>query len=148
LSATVDFVTVTNSIAAMSITGVSIKDIDEIPDAIGLDDHVLVPMPENFITNVLLERDELTGQKLRLSYTLTYRYYHCRIQATNLLGNYSSMVTYAAAIYLAFSSDVSLAGAVDDMSPTIGQMGPVSDPSGNAYHGFDITINCMQFLEV
>jgi hypothetical protein len=148
LSATIDFTTVTNSIAALSITGVTVKDIDEIPDAVGLDDHLLCPMPADFVTNIMLVRDELTGQRVRLSYTLTYRYYHCKLQVNNLLANYSSMVNYAAAILLAFSNDVTLTGAVDNMEPTIGQMGPVTDPSGNAYHGFDITLNIMQFLEV
>jgi hypothetical protein len=150
LTATVDFLTVTNSIAALTIAGVTILDTDQIPDAVGLDFAVLAPMPEAFITNVEVTRDELSAQKLVLRYTLTYRYYHCKIQGGlgGLFATYAGLITNAAAILLAFSSDATLAGAVDNDMPQVLNIGPVSDPSGNAYHGCDITLRIMQFLEV
>ena len=150
MSATVNFSTVTNAIAALSIPGVTIKDVDELSDAIGEDFAVLAPMPAGFITNVLVSRDEVTGQKLRLSYTLTYRYYHCKIAGGlgGLFSTFSKLVDNAAAILLAFCNDATLAGALDNEAPTFSTFGPVSDPAGIGYHGFDITLNIMQFLEV
>jgi hypothetical protein len=154
LSATVNFLTVTNSIAALAFTGASgtitVKDTDEIPESIGLDDRILAPNPSGFISNVELTRDELTGQNLRLTYVLSYRYYHCKIGGGmgGLFGVYAAMITNAAAILLAFSSDATLTGALDNDMPQITDIGPVNDPAGNGYHGFDITLRIMQFLEV
>lgn len=151
MTTTVDFSTVTNSIAALTFVGASgtitVKDIHEIPATVGLDDHILSPMPENFISGVEVTRDELTGQLLVLRYVLTYRYFHCRLGG-DLFANYANMVTNAAAILVAFSSDVTLTGAVDNTAPQITAFGPVNDPAGVGYHGFDITINVTQFLEV
>jgi len=154
LSATVDFLTVTNSIAALTFTGssgtISVKDTDEIPDTIGLDTHILAPMPAGFITGIELIRDELTAQLLTLKYTLTYRYYHCKIGGGmgGLFGTYAGLITNAAAILLAFSKHATLVGALDNDIPQIIDIGAVSDPSGNGYHGFDITLRITQFLEV
>lgn len=154
MSITVDFLTVTNSIAALTFTGsdgtITVKDTDEIPDTIGLDYRVLAPMPEGFITNVELIRDELTGQKLTLKYTLTYRYYHCLIAGAlgGLFSTYAGLITNAAAVLLAFSNDATLTGALDNDMPQISGIGPVSDPAGKGYHGFDVSLRITQFLEV
>ena len=77
MSTTDDFTTVTNSIAALTITGVTIKDSDEIPDAVTMSTPVLMPDTNGFVTNVSLERSEMTGQWNNLYYTLNYRYVHC-----------------------------------------------------------------------
>ena len=151
MTTTVDFSTVTNSIAALTFTGASgtitVKDIHEIASTIGLDDHILSPMPENFISGVEITRDEMTAQLLVLKYILTYRYYHCKLGG-DLFANYANMVTNAASILLAFASDVTLAGAVDNGEAQITAFGPVNDPAGIGYHGFDLTLNITQFLEV
>ena len=150
MTATIDFTTVTNAIEALVIAGVTVRDVDEMSDAIGEDYAVLSPLPPAFISNVVVSRDELTGQKLRVSYTLTYRYYHCRVggSTSGLSAIFSGMVTNAAAILVAFSSDATLAGAMDNEAPTLAIFGYVADGSNMNYHGFDVTINVMQFLDV
>jgi hypothetical protein len=150
LSTTVDFATVTHAIGALSISGVTVLDTHNITDSIGLGTAILAPMPVEFVSNIELSRDELSGQLLTLRYTLTYRYYHCAIAGGlgGIFGPYSAMITNAAAILKAFASDATLAGAVDNDLPTISNIGPVNDPAGNGFHGFDITIRIMQFLEV
>ena len=150
MSTTVNFATVANSIAALSITGVDVLDIDQIPDAMGLDTAVLVPMPEDFITEVEIIPAELTQQNLDLSYTLHYRYYHCKIAGGlgGLFATYNGLVTAAANVLLAFANDATLSGAVNNTQATIANIGPVSDPAGNGFHGFDVTIRVLQFLEV
>jgi hypothetical protein len=150
LSTTVNFTTVTNAIAALSITGVTILNTDQIPDSVGLDFAVLAPMPKDFLTNVTVTRDELSAQLLTLRYTLTYRYYHCKIGGGlgGLFSTYQGMLTNAALILKAFSSDKTLTGALDNDTPAITNIGPVSDPANNGFHGFDVTLRIMQFLEV
>jgi hypothetical protein len=148
MSATVNFSTVTNSIAALSIAGIGILDTDQIPDTIGLDTHVLAPVPNGFISDVAVTRDELSGQLLRLGYTLRYRYYHCVIGTNSLFAAYAAVIDAAAAILLAFANDATLAGALDNDGPSIENIGPVADPTGKGYHGFDVVIHITQFLEV
>ena len=44
--------TVSASIAALSISGVTIKDVDEIPDSAAMLCPLIVPRPNDFITNI------------------------------------------------------------------------------------------------
>jgi len=66
MTATVDFLTVTNSVAALTFTGsvgtIIVQDVDEISDTVGLDTKVLAPMPSGFISDIALTRDEISGQ--------------------------------------------------------------------------------------
>jgi hypothetical protein len=150
MTTTFDVLTVTNSIAALSITGVTVCDADQIPEALGLEFAVLAPIPDNFITNLVVTRSELTGQNLDVNYDLNYRYYHCAIGGATggIFSVYPAMVTNLAAIVKAFALDDSLTGAMDNGFPTIGHIGPVADAAGNQYHGCDVTIHILQFLEV
>jgi hypothetical protein len=150
MTATVDFTTVTNAIESLSISGVTIKDIDNLTDSNKLSTPLLAPRPENFITDVRVERDEWSAQKLRLSYTLNYRYYHCLLEMGlgGLFASYGGFMTKLAALVLAFSNDAILAGALDKDSPVINGIGPVQDPAGNNYLGCVVSVHILQFLEV
>lgn len=150
MSTTVDIATVTNAIEALSISGVTVLDVDEITDSVGLEAAILAPWPEGFISNIEVTRAEQSGQNLDLKYTLTYRYYHCRIAGGlgGILGPYAAMITNLAAILKAFAQNETLTGAMDNYEPQISDLGPVVDPAGNAYHGFDISLRIHQFLEV
>jgi hypothetical protein len=147
LSTTVDFSTVAHSIKSLSITDVTILDIHEIPSNIGLDFHVLAPIPNGYVSDVDLAYDDLAQQNCRLYYSLNYRYYHCTIGA-DLFDDYAGLITAMQNIFLAFASDTTLSGAMNNTAPVISNLGPVTDPMGNSYHGFDISIHIMQFLEV
>jgi hypothetical protein len=148
LSTTVNFTTVTNSVAALTITDTTILDIDEIPDAIGLDHHVLAPIPDGFVTNIEITRDELSGQLLTMKYNLNYRYYLCHVGSTGLIGNYANLIKYMALVFKAFASDLTLTGALDNGLPKIGNLGRYGDNAQNMYFCFDIILPVMQFLEV
>lgn len=150
MSATVDFSTVTNSISALSVSGVTIRDIDEVTESNILGGKILFPQPAEFITDVNLTRNEMTGQWNTLTYTLHYVYLHCPVSGGlgGLLASYSGLVTNSAAILLAFSSDATLSGAMDNDSPRMEGLGIVTDPAGNSYYGCLFTLNILQFLEV
>ena len=56
-------VTIANSIAALSVTGVTIKDLDEIPDsAFSGACPIVYPRPDGFVSNFELERMAVTDQ--------------------------------------------------------------------------------------
>ncbi len=150
MTATVDFSTVTNSIAALTITGVTIKDVDEIPESLVMSPSVLFPDTNGFITGIRVERDEMTGQWNHLYYTLHYRYIYCSASGGlgGLFASYSGLITKLAAVLLAFASDATLTGAIDNEAPEVSELGIVEDPAGDRYFGFVISLNIKQLLEV
>jgi hypothetical protein len=147
MSTSITLDTVTNAIAALSITGVTIKDTDELPSALGLETAVLMPKPDNFLTDLRITPAELSKQNLDVRYTLHYQYFHCKI-AGQLFANYAPMLDNLVLIIKAFSSDATLSGAMDNGECRIGVIGPIMDAAGNSYHGCELTIDILQFLEV
>jgi hypothetical protein len=147
MSTTFNVVTVANSIESLSISGVTVADVDEITSSIGDGISILVPSPDNFITGLTITAAEVSAQNLDVNYDLNYTYYHCAIGG-DLLDVYSAMLAKIALIIKALSQNETLTGAMDNGFPTISHIGPVQDPSGNVYHGCDISIHIMQFLEV
>jgi hypothetical protein len=147
MSTTFDIATVTNSVESLTITGVTVADVDEISASIGLGLTILAPRPDDFITDLTITRAEVSGQNLDVAYTLHYVYYHCPIGGA-LIDVYSAMVAKIALIIKAFAQNETLTGAMDNGYPTIEHVGPVQDPAGNVYHGCEITLPVTQFLEV
>ncbi len=149
MSTTIGFLTVTNSIAALSISGVTVKDADEIPEAIGLGAAILMPRPDNFITEFRMTPAEQSKQNWDVSYTLNYQYIHCAIGGgLGTFAIYAAMLNNLATIVLAFANDATLTGAIDNGAPQIGTIGQIVDPANNIYHGCAVSIKITQFLEV
>jgi hypothetical protein len=148
MSNTIDFTTVTNSIAALSISGVTVKDSDELSNAIGLDYAVLVPLPDNFITRLRVVTVNVPKTSLDVHYDLHYRYFHCKPSTNALYSDYQNLITNLAAITVAFAQNETLSGAIDNGAPTYGNIGTIQDPAGNIWLGCDVTIHVYQFLEV
>lgn len=150
MSTTIDFDTVTHAIASLSISGVTIKDTHEMVDSLGLAYAVLCPRPDNFVTNLAITPANINKTALDVNYTLNYEYYHCQVAGGlgGLFGDYAPMLDKLALIIQAFSDDASLSGAVDNGECVIGQISIILDAAGNKYHGCDISINILQFLEV
>jgi hypothetical protein len=147
LSTTIDITTVTNAIAALTITGVLIKDVDEVAASIGLGFGILTPRPDDFITGVSITPAELSKQNLDVRYTLHYHYFHCAI-GQDLFADFAPLVTKIGAIIKAFCNDAKLTGSIDGGMPTIGRVGPIMDAAGNKYHGCEFSMPILQFLEV
>ena len=150
MTASVGFITVADSISKLSISGVTVKDVDQIPESAAMITPVLFPDPNGYISNIQVTRDEFTGQWNTLTYTMNYRYIHCPAAGGlgGVFASYSGLVTKIAAILLAFASDATLAGAIDNDSPTISELGVIEDPAGNQFLGCLFSLNIKQFLEV
>ena len=147
MSTTFDVTTVTNAIESLSISGVSVKDVDTITQSLGLGFAVLMPRPDDFITDVSIEPAELSKQNLDVRYTLHYQYYHCAV-GNNLFGDFQPLIAKIALIIKAFCNDATLSGSIDGGMPTIDRVGPVQDAAGNQYHGAEFSLPILQFLEV
>lgn len=144
--------TVAASIAALSITGVDILDIIEIPtEAKKRDTPYIVPKPDGFISGFLPERKSFgpgTVAAFDVTYTLTYRLLHSKIGTgrSGLFDTYSAVVSKAGLFLDAIIANDTISGAVDISPNSITNFGPVADPVGNMYHGCDIGIQVTEFV--
>ena len=82
--------TITNDIAGLSITGVTMKDYDEIVSSWKATPNVFYPNPENFITNFRIDYQSFqhgASAQVNFSYTLNYRFLGTQV------GNLGNMAT-------------------------------------------------------
>jgi hypothetical protein len=143
-------VTLANSIAAISVSGVTMKDLDQIPqEATARDCPMVYPKPDGFLSGLAIERDSFGGAaaKMTARYTLTYVYLHSPVgTGRGLFDVYQDVVTKALSVLDAILATATLDGAVDVMPQDILEFGPVSDPSGKTFHGCLIALNCVEFI--
>jgi hypothetical protein len=142
--------TVATSIAALSVSGVTMKDLDAIPEAVlNRDCPIFYPKPENFMTNLRVEILSFgTGSsaKKNVTYQLNYMYLHSELGAgRSLLDVYPDVVAKAALIIDAFLGDDALTGTIDIKPQTALTFGPVQDVAGNWFHGSNMTFDVLEF---
>lgn len=138
--------TVTNAIEGLSISGVTIKDIDEIAASHAAEAAMLAPRPERFVTDFSVAPDELSKQKLTAYYTLNYVYYHTQIGSVLNFAEYSDMMTNVLAIVSALIQNHVISGATDTETPTVSDIGAVYDPAGNLFFGCVISLRIRQLV--
>jgi hypothetical protein len=144
--------TITNSIAGLSVTGVTIKDIHDIPESAALLLPVMFPRPNEFITDLTFTRVSQGGGGTALmdvSYTLNYVYCHAPIGSGvgGLFSSYNSLITNIALILEKLFASDNITGAVDMTVAGISSVGPVADPAGNPYHGVEISLRILEFAQ-
>ena len=141
---------ITNAIAAISVAGVSVRDVDEISATWKSRPNVLYPNPEAFLTNFSLEYQSFTHGALAqvdLSYTLNYRF--CGTQAgdlSNLGTAYNDMMTKVVLIINAIITNHAPYDGVVSMELGSVTFGPVVDPAGNGYHGADLSFDITEMM--
>lgn len=141
--------TITNSIAALSVSGLTIKDIDEIPEAWTLSGHVLYPEPVDLVTNFVAENASFgvgAGSSWNVEYDLTYTLLYEKLGSGNGLQFFSPAVLMGFAVMDAIMAASPLAGAVTVKPTSMSTPGPVSDPSGNMFYGMRITLHVLEFV--
>lgn len=142
--------TVCASIAALSVAGVTIKDLDEIPENVDLRAPTILPKPDGFVSGLRYERQSQGGGSVAKGdcyYTLTYRLCYAPVgSGRGLFETYPAMVTAAFAFLDAVLAVDVLQGAVTIRPVGALNFGPVSDPAGNIFHGCDIAVEIMEFV--
>lgn len=145
---TSQLVTICGSIAGLTVTGATICDLDEIPDAIPAGKAMIFPIASNFVTGLSDVRDTFgtqTSRQRTFEYTLNYRLCYAPIGATL---NLSSIIPGMMTMVMAFCNAVDtsdLTGAADNGIDFI-KDGPTMDMSGNPYHGCDIGVRITEYL--
>lgn len=136
---------VASSIAAWTITGITIKGITSIPEQAQMLCPILYPKPDNFVTGLGVDNYTFgTGgsEQATIHYVMTWRYLHSQIGGGlgGLFAVYGGLITNICTILAYIANHDTVTGAANLRVQTIPVIGPVSDPTGNMYHGCDFDI--------
>jgi hypothetical protein len=142
--------TVAASIAALAITGITVKDIDEVPAKVGARGAMLIPLPD-FVTDIDLERNSFgpgTIAKQTLTYTLNYRLCYAPVGTyrNNVLGWVDDVISAVELVLEKIIENDTLGGCKDIRPLAVTNMGIVNDPSDAQYYGCDFAFRVIEFV--
>lgn len=141
-----------NSIAGLTVSGVTIKDLDEIPEAQQASAAIIIPRPDGFVSGFSIERDSQGSNTVGLprytvGYNLTYRLLYSPLGVERgLFKLYPSAVAAAFRFVDAVTANDAVTGALDIQVADIQNVGPVADPSGAMFHGCDIIVRVTELV--
>ena len=143
---------VASAITLLNVSGINVRDIDNIPANAKTILPVLYPVPNGFVTDLAWSRESFGNDDTRamnLTYILHYKYLHAVVgSGGGLLTVYARMIENIIKILQAIFTDSNLGGAVDVTLNTISDIGVHTDPAGELqYHGVDITLKVMEFIQ-
>ncbi len=140
--------TVMSSIAALSVSGVTIKDVDEVPEDVTGLGSIFMPLAA-FITDFRVEPQSYGGGESALMdiyYTLNYRFYLAPVAAgRGFLSVLDLLVDKLALLLDALIAIGVITGAEGIRPVAISNYGTVFDPSDNQFWGCDIAIEILEF---
>ena len=142
--------TVTVSIAGLTISGVTIKDIDQIPEAARLLTPLIIPQPNNFVTDlsVTFETFGSNGSaKINTNYTLNYVFLFCEVSGISAFAAFSGLIEKLSAILVAIDSNDAISGAVDVKINSIGNLGVITDPAGVEFWGLEFSLRVLEYTQ-
>jgi hypothetical protein len=146
-----NLVTVADSISKLSIAGVNVRDLDQIPESAMNNLPVLYPIPNGYITGINWQRLTFGDSEALMDtdYLLHYRYLHAVVgSGGGLLSVYAGMVFNIVAILKTIFANSTITGAVDLTLDSISDIGALTDPAGQTlYHGVDITLKVLEFTQ-
>lgn len=141
--------TVCHSIASLSVSGVTIKDLGDVPPSGERVTPVLFPNPENPISNIECVSESYGGGSSRLmdvDYDLNYIYIHTKMGAGRTGLDYlEGCVTKIQAILDEVLEIDTFTGGVDVLPNTSINITVMSDPAGNNYLGCALTFHVKEF---
>lgn len=143
--ATPDFNTVADSISKISVSGLKIYDLNEMPQSVMRDLPCVMPAP-NFVTNFRPVNISIDRQEMDFTYNLNYRLFATPVGAGRGIHETYQKITAALALFLAaIATNHSITGAVDLQIENIGEFGVVKDPSDADFAGCSISLSVQEF---
>lgn len=143
--------TVADSIAGLTISGVTIRDIDQIPDTANMLCPLLIPDPSGFVTDISVSFETYGSNgsaKVNTNYTLNYIFLFCEVgSGIGTYAAYSGLITKLSAILVAINSNDSISGAVDMKVNNISNIGVVTDPAGNEFWGLAFSLRVLEYSQ-
>lgn len=135
---------ITDAIATISVSGVTIRDKDELTGSFVAKPNTLFPNPEGFITDFSLDYESFTrgaSALVNINYTLNYRFIGTAIGDLGTMGAaYNDMINKVVLIINAMISTTAPYDGKVDMELRGVTIGAREDPAGNVYHGADIAL--------
>jgi hypothetical protein len=139
---------IADAIAGISITGVTVKDRDQISASWIGTPNVLYPNPDGWLTDFTIQFDSLlqgADAPMTIGYTLHYRF--LGVQVGDLAAMpvaYSALVDKVIAICNALIAVPGPYSGRVQMVVSDPQLGPREDPAGNQYYGADIALQIQE----
>jgi hypothetical protein len=145
---------IATGIAALSITGVTVKDITAIPDQVNAsrDCPILFPHPNEWMAGGNGEPETGsasfgTASARSWIFARTYKYVYLHAptgSARGIADHYSAMSAKADAIETAFTLlDLNY---VDVKTISVSEFGVLQDPSGASFYGFTVTVTLREWI--
>jgi len=150
MTITSSIATVADSIAGLTISGVTIKDIDQIPDTARMLCPLLIPKPDNFVTDLSVSFETFGsngGAKINTNYTLNYVFLFCEVGGMGAFSAFSGLVSKLSSILVAINSNDAITGAVDVKINSIGNIGVITDPAGIEYWGLEFSLRVLEYSQ-
>ena len=147
-------VAITNAIDDISISGVSIKNLSNIPEAVTPNDcPILFPDPRSFISGVSVEWDSYGTDALankHITYNLTYTFCFEPIGAgRGMLDIFDPWMDAVLAImdgFIAASLTFNSVGGVEVNLQEVTPFGVIQDLAGNQFHGCQFVLQVIEFI--
>lgn len=136
---------VAETIAAIEVDGLIIRDIDDIPTEVGVRQALLIPHP-NYVSDFVATRESFGGASalMDVTYTLNYRLCYQPVGAERgmTLTVWGGLVDMVAQIWDAFLAlgvfNADHDEVVDVLPLAPYNMGIVNDPADRAFYGCDL----------
>ena len=136
---------VADAISQISISGVTVKDVNELSGSWVALPNVLYPNIDNWITGFSIEYDSVmqgATAPMTISYTLNYRFLGTQVgDLATMPVQYSALVDKVVAILNAMIAVPAPYSGKVQMIISDPQLGPRDDPAGNQFFGADIALN-------
>jgi hypothetical protein len=143
--------TIATSIAGLTVSGVTLKDITSIPDSAKMLCPIIIPQPNGYMsgTKVTFKTFGSMGTaKLDMEYDLNYVYLHCEVgSGINAFAPYGSLITNLSAILVTIMCNDTIDGLVDMTLGNLGDVGIINDPVGNSYWGVLFSLHVLEFAQ-
>jgi hypothetical protein len=135
---------VADAIAGISVSGVTMKDRDQIAGSWISTPNVFYPNPDNWITDFSIRFDTvLQGENAPMTYIYTLNYRFLGVEVGDLATfpvAYSALVDKVVAIINALVAVPAPYSGKVQMIVNNPQLGPKDDPAGNQYFGADFAL--------
>jgi hypothetical protein len=145
MTVSLNLANVANAISNISVTGVTVKDKDEIAGSWIPLPNVLYPKPDDWITGFSMTWDALmqgSTAPMTISYTLNYRFLGVQIGDISAFpASYSALVDKLILIINAIISTPAPYSGKIEMQITGVSIGPRTDPAGNNFFGADFAVS-------
>ncbi len=142
---------IATSIASISVEGLQIMDLDNIPETSEVGrGPIVIPNPDGYWNNLVVERASLGNLVRNVTYDLMYRLLSSEVGEgrVSIFDNYKPMVLQTALFVGAVLTNDAITGLIDLQLGGISNFGPVTDPSDNLFHGCDFILRVLEFEDV